>query len=122
MILVHYNEKPEEVEEFINFDLNNINEYMILNKLMINWNKTKAMTFSNTNNTMIQLKCNKHIIENVKEFTYLGLIIDNKLNFKSHINKVIKKLNSINSMMHSLKNILPTFILIKLYYSLAYRT
>ena len=55
-------------------------------------------------------------VEEVDEFTYLGLVIDKELKFKTHILKLSSKINSANYLLSSLKFLLPEFVLIKLYY------
>ena len=52
-------------------------------------------------------------IQFVKEFTYLGLTIDEKLTFKTHISNISKKVNQANGKIYYLKRFLPIFALKK---------
>ena len=63
---------------------------------------------------------NARTIEQVKLFKYLGLLIDSKFSFKQHILEVTKKLNQCNRAIQYLKNILPTHILLKIFYCIGY--
>lgn len=78
-------------------------EWIKYNQLTINWNKSKVMFFTNQ---MVDLP-NILVIENnavevVNEFKLLGITIDNRLNFKKHIEN-IKKL--VNKKIFSFKNL-----------------
>ena len=54
----------------------------------------------------------------VKEFNYLGLLIDEHLNFKPHISMISKKISKSVGIMTKLKNFIPKYALLHLYNSL----
>ena len=58
------------------------------------------------------------VIEFVKEFNYLGIILDAHLTWKPHISHVSKKIAKTNGILTRLKNFLPPNILLLLYNSL----
>lgn len=61
--------------------------------LSLNIEKTKCVCFSSKSksiNTDLQLQINGENIEQVSEMKYLGLVLDSKLSFKSHIKKVCR--------------------------------
>lgn len=62
-------------------------------------------------------KCGK--LEIVKEHTYLGLIIDHKFNWRSHVNLICNKLRAILSKLCVLKHKVPYRTLRLMYMSLA---
>ena len=88
------------------------------NELSINYSKTKSMIFTRKRNVSCQTYINNKLIENVSEFTYLGLLIDQNLTFKNHILNIVKKVNRANGCFYSMKFFLPTFIMRKLYLSM----
>ena len=51
---------------------------------------------------------------------FLGIEIDNKLKFHNHIKNLCNKLSKTTGILYRLKNVVPTFVLINLYYSLVY--
>ena len=57
-------------------------------------------------------------IEVVKEAKYLGLVIDNKLTFGSHIEYLESKLSRAVGIISKLKHFFPSSVLLKLYYAL----
>ena len=120
--LPNNNASIERVSEQINIELSNIQEWLNINKLSLNIKKTKFMIFHhylrNINNIIPTLKMNSETIENVNEFNFLGLTIDEHLNWKPHIQKISNKIARTLGIMCRLKNFLPTHILCVLYNSL----
>ncbi|RNA04729.1 RNA-directed DNA polymerase from mobile element jockey-like [Brachionus plicatilis] len=88
---------------------------------LLNWDKTKIMIIHNKKNIVIpaSFSFRSFEIEVVPEFKLLGVIIDNKLNFTSHVNNlkatINKKLNSIKQLFFPSKPVkiqfFKTFIL-----------
>ena len=74
----------DNLESLINDELLKINEWLKINKLSLNIAKSKYMTFQRTNKNIqtLTLKIDNINIEQVKEFNFLGLIIDTNLNWK----------------------------------------
>jgi hypothetical protein len=68
-------------------------------------NKTYFIQFINksTDNFDIQIKIENKLITTVQETKFLGLIIDNKLSWKGHINYIIPKLSSACYVMRTVK-------------------
>ena len=60
------------------------------------------------------------LIEHKTVVKFLGIYIDEKLEWHEHIKCIINKLNSSTYAMRKIKNILNTNNLITLYYSLVY--
>lgn len=66
-----------------------------INKFLLNLDKTKLIAFGNRKiNADVQLKINEAEIERVNENTFLGVMIDHKLNWKPHINDMKSKISS----------------------------
>jgi len=76
----------EKLEKYVN--------WLKTNKLLVNAAKTKVMIFKNVNKQGISLnlKINNVCLEEVQTIKYLGVIIDNKLNWLPHIEKITKKI------------------------------
>lgn len=74
------------------------------NRLSINLNKTKYIIFGNkTINKPCQLKIADIEIERVCATKFLGVVIDNKLNWKSHINILKSKISKIVAILYKIK-------------------
>ena len=89
------NASIERVTYQINIELNDMKEWLNINKLSLNAKKTKYIICHhhqrNINNIIPTLNLNSETIENVNEFNFLGLTIDELLNWKPHIQKIIIK-------------------------------
>ena len=81
----------------INVELNNIQEWLSINKLSLNVKKTKFMIFHyrqrNIDNLILDLQISSEKIERVAEFNFLGLTVDENLNWNAHIQKVSNKIS-----------------------------
>ena len=106
----------------INVELNNIQEWLSINKLSLNVKKTKFMIFHyrqrNIDNLILDLQISSEKIEHVAEFNFLGLTVDENLNWNAHIQKVSNKISRTLGVMCRLKNFLPLHVLRILYNSL----
>lgn len=83
--------------ETLNTELKNIFKWLGENNLMLNVEKTKVMLLGTKHNLNNELYCNIKInnqeIENVTEFKYLGVVIDNNLSFCKHAEYITKKIS-----------------------------
>ena len=81
--------KPEMCNK-MNFTLLN---YYDMSKLKVNVKKTKFMVIGSAIQTNIPIVMKDELLDKVDEIKYLGIMIDNKLNFKSHLKYVEKKVS-----------------------------
>ena len=89
--------------------------------LTVNVAKTFAMHFSNlvatTNNN---ISFNDELISFEQTGKFLGLLLDNKLKFNSHIKVVSSKVAKLIGIFYKLKDVLPEKSLVNLYYIFVY--
>jgi hypothetical protein len=89
--------------EFVNNRLEKLSDWCKFNRLCININKTKFMVFSPLRLAERPvIKLNNDNLEEVNNFKYLGVLIDNKLNFNDHINVVNGKLSRLSGISYRL--------------------
>lgn len=87
-----YSSKHEEdIRNDINHDFVVIEEWLKKHRILLNTKKTKIILFENRNFANINFYFNNEKIETVKNFNYLGLILDSKLKWVDHIDHIIKK-------------------------------
>ena len=73
---------------------NKVIEWLIANKLLINQGKTQSMLFTfKRHNYLLSINLNDTIIQEQKIVTFLGVVIDNKLNWKAHISHICSKVS-----------------------------
>ena len=76
-------------------DVSNILEWCNKNRLDINWSKTFFMVITNKRTKIPDsLIIKGHNIKLVKEFRLLGVMLDNKLNFNTHVSRLCLSINS----------------------------
>ena len=106
----------------INFELGLIQEWLAINKLSLNVQKTTFMMFHhkqrNIDNFIPILKIKDHTIERVESFNFLGLTVDQHMSWQPHIQKISNKISRTLGVMNRLKRFLPTRILKLIYNSL----
>jgi len=106
----------------MNRELQSILDWLKLNRLSLNVNKTKAMLFYTSqrahNIRFPQIAIDNTNIEFVNKFNFLGIIIDSKLNWKDHVYHISCKIAKVNAILNKLKHHLPHRILKTIYNSL----
>ena len=111
-----------EVTASINNELSCVQEWLLINKLSVNVNKTKFMIFHHPQRKIEHLvpalELNSEPLERVSEFNFLGLTLDEHISWKPHVQKIVNKISRIIGILRRLKNILPTPVLITLYNTL----
>lgn len=84
----------EEIIRKIESDLRNIEKWLSKNKLKLNVEKTKCMFIKgnrNRDDTAIQIHINGELIARTSQMKYLGVLIDDRLNFKENNSYICKK-------------------------------
>ena len=92
-----------------------------VNKLSLNVNNSKYMLFNAGNKILypFEIKIDYISIERMYVFNFLGLIMDEHLNWKSHVEKISNKCSKIIGVLNILKYFLPlTVKLIYIYNSI----
>ena len=106
----------------INSELSLITDWLCLNKLSLNAKKTKMMIFHhrqrNISNIKLELFINNTKIDQVKEFDFLGITLDECMTWNSHINKIAGKISRVNGVLSRLKRFVPSDILKMIYNAL----
>ena len=102
--------------------LRSISYYMLLNRLHINMSKCCFIDFkpekSEEANVGHMIKINGTKIKQVTETKFLGVIIDENLNWNAHINKLSKKLSCSSGILNSIKDNIPVELYKDIYYTL----
>ena len=110
----------------LNKDMTNslliIQDWLKANKLTLNIIKTKLIHFNKGKTSNDNSKPTLHIdnidIENASSLKFLGVYIDHKLSWKTHIDYISNKLLKIIYIIKTIKNIVSTTILRSIYTSL----
>uniref|UniRef100_A0A1A8GC74 Helentron 4 helitron-like transposon replicase/helicase/endonuclease n=1 Tax=Nothobranchius korthausae TaxID=1143690 RepID=A0A1A8GC74_9TELE len=115
----HSGDNVEQMIEVMQKEMKKIKLWFDVNKLSLNSEKSCFMIFSNTySNDGILLNIDEINIKRVKEVKYLGVIIDEKMSWKQHINSVKTKISKTIALLHRAKGLLDNKSLYLLYNSL----
>ena len=115
-------ENYQKLYEAANNDLNAIAEWLKVNRLSLNVKKTHYMVFSNTKITSAnnELKIEGETISEVTKTKFLGVIIDNRLNWQHHINYISSKVAKGLGIIIKVRKVLDNKSLLSLYYAFIY--
>ena len=113
----------EELENRTKSEVNKVESWMLANNLTLNASKSNLIIINsklNSSHVDLNISCKNGIIKSVQSSKYLGVIINNKLNFKEHIQKLeVIVLRSVG-ILSKLKFYLPEYAWLKLYHSLVH--
>ena len=103
-----------ELEYVINQELCKISTWLKCNRLTLNIQKSSYMVFGNYN-VSLDISINSIKLNSVQNIKFLGVIFDEKLNFKLHYEKVLTNLSKVAGITYRSRSILPKSILKTLY-------
>lgn len=94
---IYIGDNEQELVKIINDDLNLYYKWLIFNRLKLNTGKTQFMLFKQKNKRVgdMNIKINNVNLERASSVKYLGLVIDESLNWQMHINKITQKIHSL---------------------------
>ena len=101
-----------------NKSLSNLFSWFSANKLTINADKTCFTLFSNSKRkTTVNLFLNGTPINSIPVSKYLGIYLDENLNWKDHINHITGKLNQLTAAFYNLAKYIDIQSISKIYYA-----
>jgi hypothetical protein len=121
-IYVHVSGKNiTELYKLVNQDIALLAEWFTLKNLSLNISKTHHVLFSKTKKSdTYVLKLDNTIINRVKCVNFLGLLMDENLNWHEHIDSCRSKISGGLYILNTIKHILSTHNMRILYHSLIY--
>ena len=109
--------------DLINTELKEVTNWFKTNKLSVNASKTNFMIMGTTHQTSKPKNNIKVILDNVElsrvnKTKFLGVLIDENLTWKDHIDAISKTMSRNIGIINKLKHFVPKRILLSLYYTL----
>ena len=106
------NHDVNHMSYLINLELSKISDWLAVNKLSLNVDKTKFMIFHNHHKVIPThdipcLVINNTVVERVTEFNFLGLTINEFMNWSSHSSKIANKISRTLGIMNRLNSSWP---------------
>ena len=117
---VFYSDKNDvATENLLNCELSKVSNWLSANKLSLNVKKSNFLHFhyGNCKKNTLDLKLDGIAVEEKKVAKYLGVYIDNKLNWKNHIEHVRTKLSKGNGMISKIRYYVNERCLLNLFYA-----
>ena len=109
--------------DLINTELKEVTNWFKTSKLSVNASKTNFMIMGTIHQTSKPKNNIKVILDNVElsrvnKTKFLGVLIDENLTWKDHIDAISKTMSRNIGMINKLKHFVPKRILLSLYYTL----
>ena len=115
---------PCMLESNINAELNNIHIWLCANKLSLNVEKSNFVIFHAPQKKLegqnFMLAINNKQLKREFCIRYLGILIDSHLNWKHHVECIVKKIRRSIGILSKLRYYVGLDILLSLYYALIY--
>ena len=110
------------LEDNANSTLIEVSEWLNTNKLSLHVDKSNHVIFHPTQQKVpsINLTVNQKKLEHKEYMKYLGVLIDSKLSWKSHIREISKKMSRSVGILAKVRHYANINVLTKLYYVIIY--
>jgi hypothetical protein len=118
--LIYSNLNPHTLNNVVNNELKKVHLWMSTNKLTLNIEKTYYILFGSKSSNAIQLQIDNINISNKDDGKFLGLFLDKRLNFSTHIQHITKKVSKTVGILSKIRYYVPNSALLSLYYALIY--
>ena len=119
--LLNIQDSIRAINKTLNKDLRELSFWLNANKIAVNVAKTKIILFETSNKKYdadLKIKLCRKIIHESPYVKYLGVFIDENLNWKKHINEISTKLIKDNAMLSKLRHYVNKDILLSVYYGI----
>ena len=103
--LVHFSKSANKLNKYINTDMKNLTNWLNANKISLNIKKTELVIFKHMNKKLecpIKIKLSRKRLYPSKSVKYLGLKIDESLDWKVQTHDIATKLNRANALLYKI--------------------
>ena len=107
----------KQLEELVNAELKMVSKWLINNKLSLNLSKSCYLLFSGEQKDTFSINLDNTKITRMDAVKYLGVMVDDELNWKKQVNTVLGKVKKAAGMLKKVNFIAPNSVNRTLYYS-----
>ena len=109
-VLVYKSKDALDLQNMANNDLKHYYYWLLHNKLKINMDKTKYIIFKQKNKVVndIHLQICEHRLTKTNDIKYLGLVLDENLNWNAHVKQIKQRLISMAGALYRCRTFLTT--------------
>ena len=111
----------KDLQKNVNEEMISISRWLTINKLTLNISKTKYMVISNKKkppDNDFQIKFDNVCLEKCTSYKYLGVLVDEKLSWKPHIDHICNKISKMCGIFSKLRYTTNLHLLKSVYYAL----
>ena len=125
--ILYADKDSKSLEQTVNAELNNLHDWLTTNKLTLNTKKSNLVIFRPKQKKIRYLpqisifdseKNRRVTLEHKSYIKYLGVLIDENLSWKNHLDCVITKISKTIGMIAKLRHFVPSSVLTNIYKSL----
>ena len=119
--LIHFSKSVYRLNKYVNLDLKNLTYWLNANRISLNVKKTELVIFKHQRKKLdspIKIKLNRKRLYPSKSIKYLGIKIDENLNWKQHIHDIAIKLNRANALLFTIRKYVNKHILRTIYFAI----
>ena len=119
--MIRFSKSVYRLNKYVNFDLKNLTYWLNANRISLNPKKTELVIFKDQRKKLdspIKIKLNHKRLYPSKSVKYLGIKIDENLNWKQHIHVNAIKLNRANTLLFTIRNYVNKHILRTIYFTI----
>ena len=111
----------KKIQKLVNNDLKRLVSWLLANKISLNKTKTELIIFRKPGDTIPEnhnFKLNGYKLKASKVTRYLGIYLDETLNWEYHCSQLINKLTRGNAMLSKARHFVPEDKLLSIYYAI----
>ena len=105
--LLHFSKSVNKLNKYINLDMKNLTDWLNANKISLNVKKTELAILKHKKKNLecpIRIKLSRKSLYTSNSIRYLGVKIDENLNWKDHIHDIATRLNRANALLFKIRN------------------
>ena len=105
--LLHFNKSITKLNKYANLDMKNLTDRLNANKISQNVQKTEFVIFKHQRKKIdseVKIKVTRKQLCPTDSVKYLGIRIDENLNWKHHVSDIAIKLNRVNVLFFKIRN------------------
>ena len=120
-VILYSSNNLDEIEHCVNYDLNELFQWLNSNKIALNVAKTEVLLFRDPNKKIdypIELELNGNVINFSSVVNYLGILLDEHLSWSINRNFISGNLRKANGIISKMRHYLPLKTMLSIYYAL----
>ena len=119
--LIHFSKSVYRLNKYVNLDLKNLTYWLNASRISLDVKKTELVIFKHQKKKLdspIKIKLSRKRLYPSKSVKYLGIKIDENLNWKQHIHDIAIKLNRANALLSIIRNYVNKLTLRTIYFAI----